>query len=482
MAIIKNPQRISTTFSIDHTLLKDMGVIDVFLNIDNPVFIDPMLLPVSSHKEIKNGAAESYKKRFEKVIKYLMNSAGKGDVAWKAAKNLLSFSEISWTCLGYGGSSTRGSGFGEKLVSNTIDTAFQIIKLDIMDVDLFMGLSLFEKDIGPDRISDMTTNIIIEDLIEFSIRINSNLKLKTREYNINNKSYFLVENPYNKDPIIFVPNDIVRSLPIAADWSDIAKSLRENKALREAVNSHLGQIFANMKAAERERLKFNALKSKESFEYVINMLREVDKVPYDFEADTEGLYFWRDLIDSLIEDFPNVIKSVDIKNVHDDKDIILIVRDIVKKFQCLVEDNGLWKELWNEDFSKNRKEKAVQRLFFAVASSYCQANNIDLSPEVDQGNGPVDFKLSYGASCKVVVEIKLSNNSSLVHGYEKQLDIYKKADNTDKGVFLIVDVGSLGEKYDKVKEIRNKLISDNKSASEIFYIDGTVKESASKRK
>lgn len=198
MATIKDPQRISTTFLIDKNLLETIGVVDVFLNIDNGVFIDPMLLSESRHKEIKDGAVDSYNKRFERIISYLLLSENKQDVAWKAAKKLFSFSEISWTCLGYGGSSTKGSGFGEKLVSTAIETAYQIIKLDVKDVDLFMGLPLFEKNIGPDRISDMTTNVILEDLIDFSVRVSSELELNTKKFTIKDNEYCLVENPYTK--------------------------------------------------------------------------------------------------------------------------------------------------------------------------------------------------------------------------------------------------------------------------------------------
>ncbi|TON44481.1 hypothetical protein CGH57_21710, partial [Vibrio parahaemolyticus] len=88
-------------------------------------------------------------------------------------------------------------------------------------------------------------------------------------------------------------------------------------------------------------------------------------------------------------------------------DVDDLVGEILNQFLDLVENKGLWKELWCED-NKPRKEKAAQRLLFAVAYSYCKANNLDLSPEADSGNGPVDFKLSQGFDSKVVVEIKLS--------------------------------------------------------------------------
>ncbi|MGZ5045580.1 MAG: hypothetical protein ACXV8P_12400 [Methylobacter sp.] len=123
----------------------------------------------------------------------------------------------------------------------------------------------------------------------------------------------------------------------------------------------------------------------------------------------------------------------------------------------------------------------AQRLFFAVAYSYCQANNIDLTPEANAGNGPVDFKLSQGFDSKIVVEVKLSTNSRLVHGYETQLEVYKRADDTDEGIFLLIYVGGIGKKYVEVEKVRGKFLQENGKASEIRFVDGTRKASASKR-
>jgi hypothetical protein len=145
-----------------------------------------------------------------------------------------------------------------------------------------------------------------------------------------------------------------------------------------------------------------------------------------------------------------------------------------------VENKGLWKELWDEE-NKPRKEESVQRLFFSIAYPYCAACNIDITPEANAGNGPVDFKLSYGFDSKVVIEIKLSTNTRLVHGYEKQLEIYKCADDTDEGIFLIVDVGGIGNKYSDVQEVHKKHLREHRKASKIWLVDGKQKESASRR-
>ncbi len=478
MGKISNPATISSEFGISSSTLDKLGIVNVLLNTDTLVFIDPLLLSESSHPEIREDASASYRVRFEKIIKLLSVSKFENDLPWRNAKRLFRFSEISWTCLGYG-TTVKGSGFGDDLISNTLATASQIVNLGVEDVDLFMALALFEEGIGPDRISDMTTNIILKDLIKFSARINDTLKLPTNQFRIGNEEYDLVLNPYTEEPLIFVPSDIVRDLPIASDWSDISRVVRENEDLRDRVNMNVGEVWATMTRKQKHRLKLSALKSKESFQQVIDMIREVEPKPYDFKADRNGESFWTELLERIPLDYPYDLSNYAGKKVSP-KELVEIVNKILKQFQDLVEDKGLWKELWDEA-GKPRKEKASQRLLFAVAYSYCKANNIDLTPEADAGNGPVDFKLSHGFDAKIVVEVKLSTNSSLVHGYEKQLEIYKRADDTDIGIFLIIDVGGIGKKFGEVQKIRTEFLKENGKASDIWFIDGNQKASASKR-
>jgi hypothetical protein len=478
MSKIIKPASISTEFGIKESILKKHDVIDVLLNTDTLLFIDPLLLPASRHFEINTSARDAYDERFRLIIKYLNVSNEKNDVAWKAAKRLFKFSEISFTCLGYG-TSTRGSGFGKELSATTLETASQIIKLGINDSELFMGLSLFEEGIGPDRISDMTTNIIINDLISFSKRVNNDLGLPTKSFEINKEQHDLVVNPYTKGPLIFVPRDIVRDLPIATDWSGISKSLKDNDNLRESVNRNIGDIWAKMTKKDREKVKKRALKSKTAFMDLLKMLREVPLTSYDFEKDRNGETFWLSLINSISETYPFDLTAYQGKTLSKEQ-AIKVVNQILNQFKELIEDKGLWKELWS-DSDKPRKEKAAQRLFFAVASSYCKANNLDVTPEADSGNGPVDFKFSFGYDLRIVVEIKLSTNTSVVHGYETQLEVYKKAENTELGVLLLIDVGKLGRKYKDIQNLREQSVQENGIASDIVLIDGHQKSSASIR-
>ena len=176
MGKITSLETISSQFNIDPEVLKELDIIDTQLTVDTNLFIDPLLLPESKHPEINTGAATAYEQRFEFIIKLLSASKCKGDITWRKAEKLLNFSEVSWTCLGYS-SSVRGAGFGPELTSRTLETAAQIVALGITDIDFFRGLSLFEEGIGPDRISDMTTNIILLNLIEFTLKQNKTLQI-----------------------------------------------------------------------------------------------------------------------------------------------------------------------------------------------------------------------------------------------------------------------------------------------------------------
>jgi len=156
-----------------------------------------------------------------------------------------------------------------------------------------------------------------------------------------------------------------------------------------------------------------------------------------------------------------------------------IVLEILKQFQDQVENKGQWKQLWNNE--KPREESDAQRLFYVIAYNYCKANNIDLTPEPNAGNGPVDFKLSQGFNSKIVVELKLSTNGRLVHGYEKQLEIYKQADDTNEAFLLLIDIGKLGRKYEQILKVKELFLEKHGRASDIWLVNGKRKASASKR-
>lgn len=85
----------------------------------------------------------------------------------------------------------------------------------------------------------------------------------------------------------------------------------------------------------------------------------------------------------------------------------------------------------------------------------------DVTREANEGRGPVDFKVSRGAADKSLVEFKLASNSKLKQNLEKQVEIYKKAHDTDKVIKAILFFSQNEEAT--VRKILNDLgISDDK--------------------
>ncbi len=294
MAKAKNPITFAHEFGIDEENLRSLGVLNVTLAIDTKLFIDPLLLKRSKHAEISGIAANLYRQHFEQVIKLLRASKAENDPAWKSAKKLLAFPEIRGTCLGYGAGSIHGSGFGDGLSSRIISVASQIIDIGIEDPDLFSAMALFEPDFGPDRISDMTTNIIFGALADFNERLLKILGLKGEDYTYKNTKGTFILNPYEKKdtPIILLPIDILKDLPIAHDWDSVADAASKNDQLRDEVNLHIASIWEKKAKRDKESLKKEALSSKRAFELLLSIMNDVSANPYDVVSDPNGLVRW----------------------------------------------------------------------------------------------------------------------------------------------------------------------------------------------
>ncbi len=479
MAQAKNPSTFSAEFNIDKNTLARLGILDITLAIDTKLFIDPLLLKYSKHKELNTDAYNEFQNHFKTVIKLLQKSRQNEDVAWRAALKLLEFPEIPGTCLGYGAGSIRGSGFGKILTSRIITVAKQIIDIGIDDPDLFTVMALFEPDIGPDRISDMTTNIIFKSLAKFNEKIISELKLTDNIFTLDRTTTKFALHPFeNPDtPIILLPHDILKDLPIANDWDSVAIAANENDQLRNELNTHIAEIWKVKIKRDKTKLKNQALENKEAFSVLLSAIKNVDAKPYDIKNDPNGLIAWAIKGREYASDYPLKLTDTKTKSLQD---VYKIVNKIIVQFRHLVEHSGLNKELYQIN-NKPRNESTAQRLFFAISYTYCKANNIDISPEIDTGTGKVDFKFSTGFNQRVLVEIKLSTNSKIVRGYIKQLEVYKTSQQTMKAIYLIIDVGYMGKKDEKVIEEKNKASKRGDPLSDIKFIDGVLKKTASIR-
>lgn len=475
------PITVSMAWGIHASKIDAIGAIDVTLNCDTNLFIDPLLLAEAADEGFAECANGAYTARFEKIASLLTASTNANDLAERSAKNLLKFHEIPYTHLGYSGG-TSGSGFGTVLTDNLTANAKQAIALGVRDPDLFVALSLFEIGVGADRISDMATNIIVDCLAAFTLRGCKQLGVATKAFKVAAKIYELPPNPLNpKEPILLVPKDIVRDLPIAADWTSVGQVAQETTDIKDRVSAQIGEIWKAKTRKEKDETLRRALENKSSFELLLELIHAAAAEPYDIKNDHRGEIYPAELRRQIAATEPLELTAYSKRHLslEEARDI---VGKIIYQFKSLIEMKGLWKELWNEKATRARLEKAMQRLFYAVAVAYCEANDLDISPESDAGCGPVDFKMSNGSRIKILAELKRSSNPRLVDGYTKQIEAYKGAENATRAFYIIIDIGGLtSAKMHGLSEAKSAQATEGKHASEIVIIDGNPQKSASKR-
>ncbi len=179
------------------------------------------------------------------------------------------------------------------------------------------------------------------------------------------------------------------------------------------------------------------------------------------------------------EAFPQTDKSA--FNSVTPQNIYKVVCEICEQFRDVVENKGLFKLLVKSD-GKRVFENEAQLVFFGVAYSHCKANDLKLSPEVDSGNGPVDFNISKGFSANVNVEMKFADNPKLEKGLWSQLKIYNRAENATNSIYLIIKTNNdFDHKIDKLVRVLKYRKDKGEDLPDIFIVDSIFKASASVR-
>lgn len=474
--VLRNPRLFSKQFNVPTSALAKADLLDPFLNSDTKLFIDPLLLKGSANSDIRSKGYPLFRKHVGKITQLLLASKNSTDPAWVAAMRLLNLSERRETCLGYGGAGVSGSSRPDSLKQRILHTTKEVLELGITNPEIISLMGVFEDDVGPDTISDLTTNAILPIIQEITLKFCKKYSVPTKQFTIGFDQYELPINPYAPEyGFALVPKDILRELPVATDWSDIDRVVKHNQMLRHKVSQMVTDIAKATIKQKKRALKTIALNSKNNFQEIFDGFFGNNYTGYDFERDKKSIAALRELLDTVAQQNPRPIAKP-IKASGDE--LRRVVREVVAQFKHLVENGDISRLLW--DGSKPKSEKSAQLVFFAIADSYCKANDIDISPEVHSGGGPVDFKFSTGYSGRLLVEMKLSKGN-VVHGYETQLEVYKAAASTEEAIYLVVNVGDLKDKVTKIQTIRNEALAQGKRASEIVLVDATRKPSASKR-
>jgi hypothetical protein len=152
--------RVSDIYTLSRTQ-DQLDFVDVDTERDVPLFIDPAVLTNSSDAWAA-GCASSVQSYFQRVLDYIKAGDSIG------ARRLLSrLGEDNSTHLGYS-SRSKGSGIGPGLAEkfyHEISSSAAVQSGLITDLE---DTALLIEGIGEDRISDVTTNIIRKELVEYT--------------------------------------------------------------------------------------------------------------------------------------------------------------------------------------------------------------------------------------------------------------------------------------------------------------------------
>ena len=451
-------------FSVDKDRLKQLGVLDIILDFDTKYFIDPALLRKTTVPEFLESSlkVENY---FAAIVALIGNSQTENDMYWKKADKLLRFKEIKATCLGYSNRSTSGNAIGKELRKCILRTVKELLRSGTVDPIIFELLGVFQEKIGCDRISDLVTFIIREDIEAYTRRIITEVELEE----VNERG--LVVNPYNEEEVLLLPMEILSPLPIADSYNDIDFSCAENERVRNDINQYFD--LGSRKKLHKEEISKLMKNNMQFREQIVQAYKKIVPNQYDFGIDSAGQIIWYEKSRQAVIDYPLSLSSP-----QNDEELLEVVVTICSQFKRLIEDNGLWRLLYDGK-NQAKHENAAQLLFFGIADAYCGANNIGISREVNNGQGPVDFKFSIGYQKRVLVEIKLTSNQQLLHGIKKQLPIYMKQENTRKAIYLIIENGH-HKRLESFQDYYNKLNGSTKDKIPYILIDGNIRASASR--
>ncbi len=478
MKAFSDPTLFSKHFNIDPAELSKAGLIDPFLDVDTQLFIDPILLEKCAVPLISSDAHARLRKYFSNVFRLLRISQNEGDAPWRASQRLLELSEAPFNGLGYGNGDRDGTSRPDDLRDTILRTSKEVVQLGEADPEMISLMGFFEENVGPDTISDLTSRIILPELAQLTkdFCLSNSIPIRKSDASPDFELPHFEGSSGRMRAIVLVPRDIVRDLPIAQDWSEVFEAAQENAAIRDRVNALLADIAKPTVADRKIALRRATMQSAETMNAFVQAMKEAAKY-YDPAEDSLGYYRLREILNYDLMLFHSLNRFDGSKGPLEVKRIVL---ETIGMFKHHVEKGNLWEELWVD--SKPKKERAAQLIYFAIADCYCRANNIDISPEAHMGGGPIDFKFSVGYQARVLVEMKRSGGQ-VIHGYEKQLEIYKDAARTNYGIFVVIDYGdNLEPKLNAIRRIQKARQDAGKEASEIIVIDATEKASASKRK
>ena len=417
-------------FNISEEILEQYGAFNISLRSDLPMFVDPFLLFYSNKKE--------YNELHNEIIKYLifLKEKSTSNLNNTELKAWYKFPEQKQNWLGYSTDGNSGSGLGNDFARNlkyVLKEKFNNFgKENISKGSHLEKLCLINEGVGKDNISDFTVNLIKNFLLEYTEKFAKkylsknqcdNFWIQKNNFNYElemweRKQYYLPK--YKNDYIILTPKDILTKETSWINKNDLYMKF-------ETIPSSIGNDLLRMQI-----LDYYIKQKEDTGDYAVTTSEK--KV-----NDTEEI---------LINNTKKLIKNLQKTNffVNDEENSYNEARKRVEYLKDAIENNDCYLLFYNGD-TPVKHEKELQLMFKLT----CYGSKYDINREPNNGRGQVDYKISNGAIDISLIEFKLAKNAKLKQNLKNQLEVYKKSNNTNNGLKVILF-------FTKDEEIRVKKI------------------------
>lgn len=407
------------------------------------------------------------------------------------------FSEVKQTWLGFSLEGNSGRGLGKDFAIN-LHCGLQSIfkgfgKETITKSSHLEKLCLISPLVGRDKISDFTTNFTKKYLLEYTAAFAATyLEAEQCKKFVVPKVEFSFETHtwksgeyilpcFGNDYVLLTPRDMLTRDDTFINRTDMIGNLQnivpsvEDAALRFALNQYLTDVLPRkkkeMSKTEKEKAATSLItEHPEIIDHYIKYKEENEEQATSISK--QVVEEVKQLLNCQLQELTKLLYTKtefysSAGNSHDE------AYRRVMFLKTVIEDMDGYR-IFYLNGKPIRRENDLQIMYRLV----WYATEYDINREVNNGRGPVDFKVSRGAKDSALVEFKLASNTKLKKNLKNQVEIYKKANCTDRAIKVILYFTE--EEYAKVTSILNELklhgcddivlinaISDKPSASNV---------------
>jgi hypothetical protein len=457
-------------FGVTRDTVDDYGAFNVSVINDLPLFIDPFLLFNSEKPE--------YQQLHADILKYMMflrDAIAVGQINKDLIQAWFLFPEVKQNWLGFSLHGNGGTGLGREFANslrNNLTGLFADYGHEtITSSSHIEKVCLIQSGVGRDNISDFTTNLLKDFICKyteaFAIQhIDRSLRQKTQV----NKALFNYETeswerrsydlPWaNGDFVLLTPKDMltrdenwINRTDMIRDFESIPVAITDAE-LRGQVFNYFQRILArpNPRRISQKERDEAAAKTIMAFPQLLDYYIKLKESSGDEARDisSEKVSETRQVFETQVRELQaglaehTAFYGTGVSSYEESHRRLSYLKDVI--------ENKGGHRIFYHDGVAIQRESDLQIIFRFV----WYGSPMDVGTEANDGRGPVDYKIAFGAQDKTLIEMKLAKNTALERNIQKQLPIYQAASDAKNGIKVIIYFSAMEQA--RVEGILHKL-------------------------